>query len=512
LNIPGHFKSWLFFPIFGVAEKSINRIYMTPFSLILIICGYFLLIFSISYFTGKGASNATFFTGNRNSKWYLVSFGMIGASLSGVTFISVPGWVISSQFSYLQMVLGFLFGYIVIANVLLPLYYRLGLTSIYTYLGQRFGNSSYKTGAWCFLVSRTIGASFRLFLMANVLQAVIFDYYHVPYVVTVSITILLIWLYTFKGGIRTVVYTDVLQTFFMLTAVGLTIYFIAGHMDLNFKELVSAIDQSEYSKIFFWGDFKGNNLHFVKQFIGGMFITIVMTGMDQDMMQKNLTCRNIKEAKRNVYSYGAAFLPVNLVFLSLGVLLFLFAAQQNIPIPGQTDELYPIVATSGFLPPLVTVLFMLGLVAAAYSSADSALTSLTTSVTIDIFDGSKLDEKRLKKLRVKVHVLMSLVLLVIILLFRLLSDENVVSALYTAATYTYGPLLGIFAFGLFTHWQIREKWMPVVAVLSPALTFFINKYSTVLLNGYTFGFELLLLNGTITMLGMALIIKGKVSK
>jgi len=430
---------------------------------------------------------------------------MIGASLSGVTFISVPDWVGTSQFTYLQMVLGFLPGYFIIAHVLLPIYYKLKLTSIYTYLDNRFGKTSYKTGAWCFLVSRTMGAAFRLYLVANVLQVTIFDHYNFPYVLTVTITILLIWLYTFKGGIKTVVYTDVIQTIFMLTAVGLTVYFVSKQMNLDFSGIVSTIKKSEYSLIFSFDNLFTNKNHFAKQIIGGMFMTIAMTGLDQDMMQKNLTCRNIKEAQKNVYCYGASFLPINLIFLSLGALLFIYANQYGITIPKANDNLYPVVATCGCLPIIVTILFMLGLIAAAYSSADSALTSLTTSVTIDILDGYKLRDHKLKRLRIRVHIIMSVILLVFILLFRLLNDDNVISALYTAATYTYGPLLGIFAFGLFTKWDIKGKYVPIVAILSPVICHLLNRFSDVLLNGYAFGFELLILNGLLTFIGLVLI-------
>ena len=475
------------------------------FSVILI---YFSLLIIISGLTSRKADNNSFFIGNRKSPWYVVSFGMIGASLSGVTFISVPGWVESSQFSYMQMVMGYLAGYLVIANVLMPLYYKLNLTSIYTYLDTRFGKASYKTGASFFLLSRIIGASFRLFLVASVLQFTVFDAWEVPFVITVIVTILLIWLYTFRGGIKTIIWTDSLQTFSMLAAVIVTVILISKQMGLDFSSMVKALRESEYSRIWFFDDWK-SEYHFVKQFLAGMFIAIVMTGLDQDMMQKNLSCKNIKDAKKNMYWMSIALVPVNLVFLSLGALLFLYAGHMNIGIPEQSDMMFPLIAAGGSLSPAVAVLFIIGLVAAAYSSADSALTSLTTSFTIDILDGYKMNEIQLKKTRSRVHILISIVLLLVILLFRLVNDENVISAIFRVAGYTYGPLLGLYAFGLFHKFKVRDKFVPVIAILSPILTFLINRYSEEIFWGYQFGFELLLVNGLITYTGLLMIAKFK---
>ncbi len=369
--------------------------------IILIVC-YFTALFIISYFTSRRSDNQSFFIGNRRSPWYLVAIAMIGTSISGVTFISVPGWVGTSQFSYLQMVLGYLLGYFVIANVLLPLYYRLQLTSIYTYLDKRFGFYSYKTGAVLFLVSRIIGSAFRLFIVSSVLQLTVFDAWGIPFWVTVTATILLIWLYTRKGGVKTVLWTDTFQTITMLVAVILTIFFIAKELHLNFSGIVSTISHSELSRIWFFDDIN-NRFHFLKQFFGGAFITIVMTGLDQDQMQKNLSCRSYSDAKKNMYWYGFAFLPVNLLFLSLGVLLYKFAEVKGISIPAQTDNLFPIIATQGYISPVVGILFVLGLISAAYSSADSALTALTTSFTIDILNTKDMDEATLQKVRKRVH-------------------------------------------------------------------------------------------------------------
>ena len=481
---------------------------MSAFLVLSVIVVYFTIILLISQRTGRGADNASFFLGNRKSPWYIVAFGMIGASLSGVTFISVPGWVGESQFSYMQMVLGYLAGYAVIALILLPLYYRLRLTSIYTYLEGRFGIRSYKTGAVFFLISRVIGASFRLYLVANVLYISIFRQWNIPFSLTVVITILLIWLYTFRGGIRTIIWTDTLQTMFMLIAVIVTFILISKSMNLDLGGVAVAIKDSEYSRIFFFGDWQSPD-HFVKQFLSGAFIAIVMTGLDQDMMQKNLSCRNLGEAQKNVYWMSIALVPVNFLFLSLGALLFLYAHQMGIAIPARSDDLFPLIATGGSLAPVVAVFFIVGLVAAAYSSADSALTSLTTSFTVDIMNGTKLPEDRLKRLRIRVHVGISLVLLAVILVFRLVNNQNVISAIFTAAGYTYGPLLGFYSFGLFTKLKVKDKWVPLVAISSPLACYAISALSPLLFNGYEFGFELLILNGLLTFAGLFLIRKRK---
>lgn len=479
---------------------------MEPIWVILIIALYFGVLLLVGAYTGRNATNESFFLGNRQSPWYVVAFGMLGASLSGVTFISVPGYVGDSQFSYLQLVMGYLLGYFVVANVLLPLYYRLNLTSIYTYLDTRFGFFSYKTGATFFLISRVIGASFRLFLVATVLQVSVFNAWGVPFLVTVIVTILLIWLYTNRGGIKTIIWTDTLQTTVLLTAVVLTIYFLAQKMDLSFAQMVQVINDSEYSRTWFFDDWNDKR-HFIKQFFSGAFITIVMTGLDQDMMQKNLSCRNIRDAKKNMYWYGFAFLPVNLIFLSLGVLLFIFAQQQGIPIPEQTDELFPIIATQGYLPKAVSILFILGIVAAAYSSADSALTALTTSFTVDILNPKNKTEAELKSIRRVVHISISILIAVVIMIFRAVNDQSVISAIFTVAGYTYGPLLGLYAFGLFTRFKVRDKWVPVVAILSPIFCYFLSTYSEILFNGYKFGFELLIVNGAFMFFGLLLLSK-----
>ena len=479
---------------------------MSPALILSIIAAYFLMLFVIGKLTSKGADNDSFFTGNRNSPWWVVAFGMIGTSLSGVTFISVPGWVGTAQFSYMQMVLGYLVGYTIIATVLMPLYYRLNLTSIYTYLDDRFGRASYRTGASFFLLSRTIGAAFRLYLVAGVLQLTIFDAWGVPFVATVIGTIVFIWLYTYEGGIKTIIWTDTLQTLFMLLAVILTVGIISQELGFGFTEMVSTIRESDYSKIFFFEDVN-HPKYFWKQFLAGAFISIVMTGLDQDMMQKNLSCKNIGEAQKNMFSFSIVLVFVNLFFLALGALLFLFATAKGIDIPAKTDDLYPMLATDGSLPVIVGVLFILGLIAAAYSSADSALAALTTSACVDILDIEKKPKHEQTQLRKKVHVVMSALLVITIMIFKWVNDESVISAVFRVAGYTYGPLLGLYAFGLFTRLKVRDKLVPFICIASPILTYIINANSEAWLGGYKFGFELLILNGALTFIGLLAVSK-----
>jgi len=479
---------------------------MSPLTVLLIIGCYFSVLFIISFITGRNADNSAFFLGSRKSPWYVVAYAMIGTSISGVTFVSVPGWVGDTQFAYMQMIAGYLIGYFVIANILLPLYYRLQLTSIYTYLDTRLGYWSYKTGASFFLLSRIIGTAFRLYLMASVLHLSVFGQWGVPFWVTVLVTIALIWLYTRKGGIRTVIWTDIIQTTFMILAVIITFWLIGKSMDMNLKGLIDIISESDYSRIFFFDNINDER-HFFKQFIGGIFISIVMTGLDQDMMQKNLSCRNIKSAKKNVYMLSLSLVPVNLLFLSLGAALYLFAAKEGIPIPERSDDLYPLIATQGYLSNFVSVLFMLGLIAAAYSTADGSLTALTTSFTIDIVGIKNKTEDQAMALRKRLHILISAVVLVVILIFRLVNNETVISAIFTVAGYTYGPLLGLYSFGLFTKYKVKDKFVPLAAILSPIICFVLSRYSEQLFHGYKFGFELLVLNGLITFIGLLIISK-----
>ena len=469
---------------------------MNPLLILSCILLYFILLYFISYITGKNDSNETFFLGNRNSPWFVIAYGMIGTTLSGITFISVPGWVASSQFSYMQMVFGFFVGYFIISRVLLPLYYKMELTSIYTYLGERLGYRSYKTGSAFFLLSRTIGASFRLYLIATVLQFSIFDAWNVPFFLTVLVTISLIWVYTYRSGIKTIIWTDALQTTFMLTTVFIIAYILIKNLSVDIS-LFSLIKDSDYSRIFFFDDWTDKK-YFFKQFFSGVFMAIVMTGLDQDQMQKNLSCRNLKDAQKNMFTFSAILIFVDLLFLSLGALLYLYSDQFGILIPDNPDMLFPNIALNAGLPAFVGILFIIGIIAAAYSSADSALTSLTTSFCVDIIEFDKQVPKKQIITRKYVHLMMSFVLFGVILLFNAINDDSVIKSLFTVAGYTYGPLLGMFSFGLFTDWKIKDRYVPVVAILSPVLCFVLNLY-------IPFGFELLILNGLITFIGLMLL-------
>ncbi|MCD8448229.1 sodium:solute symporter [Tenacibaculum dicentrarchi] len=474
---------------------------MQPLHIVLLILGYFGVLILISFLTGKSANNNTFFKADNSSPWYLVAFGMIGASLSGVTFISVPGWVEGQQMSYMQMVFGYVVGYAVIGLVLLPLYYRLNLTSIYTYLEDRFGSYSYKTGASFFLLSRTIGAAFRLFLVANVLQLILFDAYGIPFWITVTITILLIWLYTFKGGIKTIVWTDTLQTLFMLIAVGVCIIMIKDSLKID--SLFTYISESKSAKMFFFDDIKAGN-YFLNRFLSGAFIAIVMTGLDQDMMQKNLTCRNLKDAQKNMFWFTIVLVIVNFFFLALGVLLTDYATINGLD--AHKDQLFPMIAMSGDLGLVTSLFFLLGLIAAAYSSADSALTSLTTSFSIDILEiDKKEDNQQQEKTRKKIHILFSFILIATILIFKyFIADASVIAKIFQFAGYTYGPLLGLYAFGLFTKLNIKDKLVPIICIVSPIFTFLISYFSKTLFN-FDFGFFVLVLNGILTFFGLLMI-------
>lgn len=477
---------------------------MQPIHITLIIVAYFSVLILISYLTGKSANNQTFFKANNSSPWYLVAFGMIGASLSGVTFISVPGWVESQKMGYMQMVLGYILGYAVIGLVLLPLYYRLNLTSIYTYLEDRFGKNAYKTGSIFFLISRTVGASFRLFLVANVLQFILFDAYGIPFWVTVTITILLIWLYTFKGGIKTIVWTDTLQTLFMLIAVGVCIVTIKDSLKID--NLFTYISNNNLSKAFFFENIYAGN-YFWKQFFSGAFIAIVMTGLDQDMMQKNLTCRNLKDAQKNMFWFTIVLVIVNFFFLALGILLTDYAYSHGID--AHKDNLFPAIAMSGELGIATSLFFLLGLIAAAYSSADSALTSLTTSFSIDILEINKKKNKiEQEQIRKKIHILFSFILIVTILVFKyFIADASVIAKIFQFAGYTYGPLLGLYSFGMFTKFSIKDKLVPIICIIAPILTYLISFYSKKA--GFDFGFFVLILNGALTFLGLLIIKRNK---
>lgn len=482
---------------------------MSPQLILAVIVIYFVLLLSISYITGRNADSNAFFMANKQSPWYLVAFGMIGTSISGVTFISVPGAVGGAGFSYFQIVLGYIVGYFVIGTVLMPLYYRLNLVSIYTYLEQRFGFWAYKTGAAFFLLSRTIGSSLRLYLAAAVLQLFLFEQWGVPFGVTVAVTILLIWLYTFKGGIKTIVWTDSFQTFFLIASLGVSVYLISQQMGWSLGEMISQVSESKFSQMFFW-DVKSDK-YFFKQFIAGIFLAIVMTGLDQDLMQKNLTCRNIKEAQKNMFWFTITMVIVNILFLTLGALLYLYSINKGIAIPERTDDLYPILALNHF-GLFAGLCFLLGIIASSYASADSALASLTTSFCIDFLDFKNKEEKQRQKEKFIVHVGFSIIFLLIIIVFKEVNSKSVISTVLKMASYTYGPLLGLFAFGILSKRTIADKYSPIVCVLAPLVTFYISEHSAEWFYGYKFSFETLILNGIICYFGLWLISKKMGSK
>lgn len=469
---------------------------------------YTIFLFYVTWLTSRKASNDSYFIGNRSSKWYIVAYGMIGASLSGVTFMSVPGAVGITYFTYMQVVLGYLFGYAVIGLVLLPIYYRLNLTSIYAYLGSRLGFWSYKTGAFFFIISRVIGAAFRMFIVVNVLQVFVFEAMGVPFYATVAVFILLILLYTYEGGVKTIVWTDTLQTTFMLAAVVLSIAFIARHMHWDFNSTISNISTSKYAKgLFTLGDWRSAQFS-LKQFFGGMFIAIAMTGLDQEMMQKNISCKNIKEAQKNMLSFSIVLAFVNLLFLSLGVMLYQYAESLGLAVDlKHTDNLFPELALH-YMGPIAGIVFVIGLISAAYPSADGALTALTTSFCFDVLNiknKTDWDERKQKNVRYLVHISFAVLLLAVIVVFKEINDEAVILKLFKVAGYTYGPLLGLYSFGIFTKRMVLDKWVPLVCLASPIICYVLNDHSVQWFNGYKFGFEILILNGLLTFIGLLLI-------
>jgi len=483
---------------------------MNPYISLIILIVYFAMLITVSVYTSRGADTNTFFTANRQSPWYLVAFGMIGTSLSGVTFISVPGAVANIQFSYFQVVIGYIFGYLIIGTVLLPLYYRLNLISIYSYLEQRFGFWSYKTGSAFFLLSRTIGSAVRLYIAAQVLQLALFKPLGVPFEVAVAITILLIWIYTFKGGVKTIIVTDTLQTFFLITAVILTIVLVSQELNLHgLSDVWNTVQDSEYSEIFYW-DFNDSK-NFFKQFFAGMFIAIVMTGMDQDLMQKNLTCKNIGEAQKNMFWFTAVLVVVNFLFLSLGALLYVYASAKGIPVTARTDEFYPMLALN-HLGLAVGITFLLGITAATYASSDSALTALTTAFCIDFMEIEKKPEAKRSTIKFWVHIGFSILFYIVILIFNRMNNKEVITAIFDLAGYTYGPLLGLFTFGLYLKRPILDRYVPIVCIIAPILTYYINNNSEVWFNGYRFGFERLIINGLITFIGLWLLTDKKAKR
>ena len=464
-------------------------------TIIAVVLGYFALLFAFSRWTSRRATNETFYRADRQSPWYMVAFGMVGASISGITFVSVPGMVLTSQMNYLQTCMGFILGYVVVAFVLLPLYYKLNLTSIYAYLGQRLGRRSHKTGSWFFLLSKMTGAAVRFYVVCIILQRFVFEPQGVPFALTTVLLVLLIWLYTRKGGIKTLVWTDSVQTLCLFTALLIIIYKVSADLNLNMGAAISAVSQSELSTVFVWDDWVSKQ-NFWKQFLSGVFIVLVMTGVDQDMMQKNLTCKTLRGAQKDMCTYGVAFLPANLLFLSLGVLLTMWYQQKGFVMPGMGDELLPTyVEQAGTL---VMALFVLGIVAASFSSADSALTSLTTIYCVDI-----MEQKDNERLRKGTHLVMCVIFVLFILFFKVVNSTSMIDAIYIICGYTYGPLLGLFAYGLLTKRGVNDRLVPYIAVASPLLCYAID-YGVGQMTGYRFGYELLILNGLITFVGLYL--------
>lgn len=485
---------------------------MTPFLVLTTITVYFLVLFFISWLAGRNADNQGFFIGNRKSSWYVVAFAMIGSSISGVTFISVPGWVAVNNFSYLQMVLGFVTGTLIIAYVLIPLFYKMKVVSIYEYLENRFGITTYKTGAWFFFISKMLGASVRLFLVCVVLQLLVFDPMNLPFTLNVFFSVALVWLYTFNGGVKSLIWTDTLKTFCLIISVVLCIYYIATDLNMGFSDMVSSITGNDYSKIFFFED--GNDKRFFwKQFLAGVFTVIAMTGLDQDMMQRNLSCKNFKDSQKNMVTSVVFQFVVISLFLMLGVLLYIFVDTKGIQMSAKSDELFPMIATQGYFPNIVGILFIVGLISSAYSAAGSALTALTTSFTVDILGSlkTKTDQEATKS-RKRVHIGMAFVMGIVIVVFNALNNTSVIDAVYIVASYTYGPILGLFAFGIFTRKAVKDKYIPLVAVLSPVLCFILDENSQKWFNGYSFSYELLILNAFFTFIGLLLLTKKETVK
>ncbi len=482
---------------------------MSPYIIITTIAAYLAVLFLVAWVSGRRADNQGFFVGNRRSPWYVVAFGMIGAAMSGVTFVSVPGMVGASGFAYLQMAAGFVVGYFVIAFVLIPLYYRMKIVSIYEYLENRFGLSSYKTGAWFFFISKILGASVRVFLVCLVLQMLVFEPFGIPFWANVAVMMLLVWLYTFKGGVKSLIWTDSLKTFCLLASVVLSIWFISRALGLDFGQMTAAIKNSEMSRIFFFDDVNDRR-YFFKQFFAGLFTVIAMTGLDQDMMQRSLSCKNPRDSQKNLAVSGVLQFFVIALFLCLGVLLYIYVQAQGLTPPAKSDELFPFVATQTGLPSIVGIVFSLGLISSTYSAAGSAMTALTTSFTVDILGGArKYDETRLTSVRRMVHICMAVGMAVVIMAFRMLNNTSVIDAVYVLSSYTYGPILGMFAFGIATKKPVRDRWVPLVAVLSPILCLILDMNSVRWFGGYRFSYELLIMNALFTFIGLTILIKRK---
>lgn len=478
---------------------------MSPLLLFSFVIGYFLILLAVAWYTGKNSDNHSFFIGNKNSNWMLVAFGMVGTSLSGVTFVSVPGAVAKESFAYIQITLGYLIGYTMIAYILLPLYYRLNLTSIYHYLSSRMGFNAYKTGSSFFILSRTLGATARLYLVVNILQEAILNSFNVPFWATTLIILIMILLYTYEGGVKTIVYTDTLQTTCMLAGLVICVFYILNQMDMGFGESLQAMHNKGYSTIFVTDP--NSRFYFLKQIIAGAFITVTMTGMDQEMMQKNISVKTLKDSQKNVMSMAITLATVIVIFLFLGGLLYLYAERLNIVATG--DKIFPVLAME-HMPPIVSVIFIIALISALFPSADGAITALTSTFCIDIIGIQRradLSEAAQKKIRQRVHLTFAAIFLVFVLVFKWVNDPSMIGLLLKIAAYTYGPLLGLFTFGIMTKRVVNDKWVPIVCVAAPILCFILDKFQKDLLGAYEVGLELLIINGAITFIGLLMISK-----
>ena len=479
---------------------------MTPAAVLATVLGYIAVLFAVAWISGRRADNAGFFTGNRRTPWYMAAFAMIGAAISGVTFISVPGSVAVDSFSYMQMVAGFTVGQFVVAFVLIPLFYRLRVVSLYEYLDDRFGVASHRTGAWFFFISKILGAALRVYVVCAVLQLLVFDRYGLPFWFNALITMAFVWLYTQQGGVKSLIWTDSLKTFCLVASLVLSIVFIMRGLDFSFSDTVREVSSSPMSRIFFFDD-PASDRYFWKMFAAGIVLLVCMTGLDQDLMQRNMSCATPRDSQKNIVLTAVSQIVVIFLFLVLGVLLYLYMEHRGLAMPEKTDQVFSLVAVGGGLPLVVGVLFVIGLISSTYSAAGSALTALTTSFMVDILEGTKrYGEARLTRIRRGVHVAMALGMALVILAFGYLADDSVINLVYKVASYTYGPILGMFVFGMFTRLRVRDRWMPLVAVAAPVLSGFLQWWALEAW-GYRIGFELLIYNALFTVIGMLLLVK-----
>ena len=479
---------------------------MTPAAVLATVLGYIAVLFAVAWISGRRADNAGFFTGNRRTPWYMAAFAMIGAAISGVTFISVPGSVAVDSFSYMQMVAGFTVGQFVVAFVLIPLFYRLRVVSLYEYLDDRFGVASHRTGAWFFFISKILGAALRVYVVCAVLQLLVFDRYGLPFWFNALITMAFVWLYTQQGGVKSLIWTDSLKTFCLVASLVLSIVFIMRGLDFSFSDTVREVSSSPMSRIFFFDD-PASDRYFWKMFAAGIVLLVCMTGLDQDLMQRNMSCATPRDSQKNIVLTAVSQIVVIFLFLVLGVLLYLYMEHRGLAMPEKTDQVFSLVAVGGGLPLVVGVLFVIGLISSTHSAAGSALTALTTSFTVDILEGTKrYGEARLTRIRRGVHVAMALGMALVILAFGYLADDSVINLVYKVASYTYGPILGMFVFGMFTRLRVRDRWMPLVAVAAPVLSGFLQWWALEAW-GYRIGFELLIYNALFTVIGMLLLVK-----